>query len=141
MFNGFHSNAFLSKVITSSFLTLIPKKIVPISLDDYILICLVGSVYKALAKLLVARLKKVLGVLISPNQIDFVPSRHLLEVVIVANKVVNYIIKEKINYVLFKVDFEKAYDKVSWDFFFKLLNKKNGVRGSLDELDEGLSFH
>lgn len=62
---GFHSKAVSSKVITSSFPTLIPKIPHPINLEYYRPICLVGCIYRIVAKLLVARLKNVLCGLIS----------------------------------------------------------------------------
>ncbi|CAJ2637811.1 unnamed protein product [Trifolium pratense] len=64
----FFVNAVLPKAITSSFLTLIPKKDHPESLSDYRPIFLIGCLYKILSKLLTNRLKRVLGKLISPCQ-------------------------------------------------------------------------
>lgn len=71
----FHGKATLLKDITSCFLTLIPKIQYPININDYIPICMVGSLYKILAKLLAARLKIVIGGLISHCQFAFVPGR------------------------------------------------------------------
>ncbi|GAU35252.1 hypothetical protein TSUD_323890 [Trifolium subterraneum] len=61
----FHGSATLPKAITSSFFPLIPKKDHPQALSDYRPICLVSSLYKILSNVLTARLKKVLGKLIS----------------------------------------------------------------------------
>ncbi|XP_058776524.1 uncharacterized protein LOC131650829 [Vicia villosa] len=115
-FNYFFGGSSLSKAITSSFFTLIPKKHNPLGLDDSRPICLVGCIYKVAAKLLAGRLKKVLNSIISSCQTAFVPGRQLLDGVIVANEVVDYARKAGSNCTLFKVDFEKAYDKVSWTF-------------------------
>jgi hypothetical protein len=60
-FKEFHENAFLPKALTSSFLTLIPKKDHPLGLHDYRPICLIGSIYKILSKTLANRLKRVMG--------------------------------------------------------------------------------
>lgn len=60
----FHNKTTLSKAITSSFLTLIPKNSNPQGLDEYRPICLVGYLHKILSKLLASRLKVVLGSLI-----------------------------------------------------------------------------
>lgn len=46
----FHGKAKLSKFITSTFSTLIPKSVNPLVLNDYRPICLVGNLYKILAK-------------------------------------------------------------------------------------------
>lgn len=103
----------MSKVISSSFITLIPKKDCLTSLDDYMPICLVGFLYKTLSKLLVARLKKVLGNFISENKSAFVPGRNLMDGVLVANEIVDYAVKENKSFLIFKFDIEKAYDRVN----------------------------
>ncbi|XP_058783599.1 uncharacterized protein LOC131658308 [Vicia villosa] len=113
-FNDFHDKGFLSKAIVSSFISLITKKEHPVSLDDYRPICLVGCLYKALSKLLAARLKLVLRSIISSTQSAFVPGRQLLEAILVANEVIDSAVKEKRGCLLFKVNFEKAYNKVNW---------------------------
>ncbi|GAU50237.1 hypothetical protein TSUD_194720 [Trifolium subterraneum] len=63
----FYSNAILPKAITTSFLTLIPKKDHLQSLSDYRPICLISSLCNILSKVLAARLKKVLGKVISKS--------------------------------------------------------------------------
>jgi hypothetical protein len=81
----FHENAVLLKAVTASFLTLIPKKDHPQGLFDYRPICLIGSLYKILSKLLANRLKQVLGKLISRCQSAFLPQRQILDGVVVLN--------------------------------------------------------
>lgn len=44
------------------------------------------------------------------------PGRQLLDDVFVANELINYVVKESKPCLFFKVDFEKAYDIVSWNF-------------------------
>lgn len=115
-FNHVFHGGNISKGITSTFLTLIPKLKNPIGLDDYMPICLVGCLYKMVAKLLAGRLKGVLKSIISPCQSAFVPGRQLLDGVVVANELVDFARKTGRNCVLFKVDFEKANDNVNWNF-------------------------
>lgn len=66
-FRDFCGNSKMLKAFSSSFLTLIPKNKIPLGLDDYMLICLVGCVHKILSKMLALRLKKVLGQLVSSS--------------------------------------------------------------------------
>lgn len=73
------------------------------------------------------RLKKVIGSIISQSQSVFFPGRQLVYRVLVANEMVDYSVKEKKGCLLFKVDFEKAYDKVSWSFLHFMM-KKLGFR-------------
>ncbi|XP_058753205.1 uncharacterized protein LOC131626408 [Vicia villosa] len=51
------------------------------------------------------------------------PGRQLLDGVLVANEVVDLARKEGMSCFLFKVDFEKAYDKISWEFLRGMLVK------------------
>lgn len=74
----FHSKTILSKVITCSFLTLIPKSKNPQGLEDYIPILSVGD-YNILSKFCTSRLKRFLRNIISHNQSAFVPGRQLFD--------------------------------------------------------------
>ncbi|XP_058733653.1 glucan endo-1,3-beta-glucosidase-like [Vicia villosa] len=87
---NFHGGALLSKFITSSFLSLIPKFSNPFGLEDYRHICIV---------------------------------RQFLDDVLVAKELVDFTTKEKKECLLFKVDFEKAYDNFSWNLLRIMLHK------------------
>jgi hypothetical protein len=60
MFDQFHGNARLSKGLLSFFITLIPKVVRPSTLGDFRPISLLGCLYKLIAKVLPARLAKVM---------------------------------------------------------------------------------
>ena len=80
-----------------------------------------GSLYKTLAKLFANRLRGVIGSVISESQSAFVKNRQILDGILIANEVVDEAQKLKKDLLLFKVDFEKAYDSVDWgylDFVF-----------------------
>ncbi|GAU20017.1 hypothetical protein TSUD_273520 [Trifolium subterraneum] len=97
-------------------LALIPKVDSPQSLNDFRPISLVGSIYKILAKVLANRLRLVIGSVISESQTAFVKDRQILDGILIANEVVDEARKTKKELILFKVDFEKAYDSVDWDY-------------------------
>ncbi|XP_058756952.1 uncharacterized protein LOC131630178 [Vicia villosa] len=80
------------------------------------------------ATIFAGRLKSVLDLIISPCQNAFVPKRQSLDGVLVANEVVDYDRKEGRNCLLFKVDFEKACDKVSWRYS-RYMMKRMGFGG------------
>ncbi|XP_058754175.1 uncharacterized protein LOC131627320 [Vicia villosa] len=92
-------------------------------LYDFRPICLVGCMYKALSKLLAARLKKVLDSIVSKSQSVFVPSRQLMDGVLVVNEVVDYAAKTKKGIFLFKVNFENAYNTVTWNNLRNMLKR------------------
>lgn len=63
--NEFYAKVILLKVIATSFLSLIPKTSNPREIVEFRPICLVGSVYRIIAKTLTRGLKKVVGSLVS----------------------------------------------------------------------------
>lgn len=100
---------------------MVPKYNSPSSFDGYRHICLVGSLYKILRKLLASRLKKLLGLLIAGCHTAFVPGRELLDGVLIANETVDFSTCENKDCLLFKVEFEKMYDMVNWYFLRYML--------------------
>ncbi|GAU38950.1 hypothetical protein TSUD_363890 [Trifolium subterraneum] len=110
----FHRNGKLSRGLNSTFIALIPKVDRPQKLNDFRPISLVGSLYKILAKVLANRLRLVIGSVISESQSAFVKDRQILDGILIANEAVDEARKTKKELMLFKVDFEKAYDSVDW---------------------------
>jgi hypothetical protein len=75
------------------------------------------------AKVLATRLAKVLGELIPKTQSAFLKGRQLVEGVVVVNEVINFAKKNRKKCLIFKVDFEKAYDSVDWGFLDYMLGR------------------
>ncbi|XP_058784527.1 uncharacterized protein LOC131659337 [Vicia villosa] len=121
MCNDFYLKGSLVKSITSSFLALIPKTNTPQSLGEFRTICLVGSIYKIIAKILASRLKEVIGNLVSTNLAAFVPGRNMMDGVLLVNEILDWSRRKKRSCLLLKVDFEKAYDSVSWQYLRETL--------------------
>jgi hypothetical protein len=121
MFDQFHGNVCLPKDICSYFLTLIPKVACPQSLGDFRPISLLGCLYNLVAKVLAARLSKVLGDLIPNTQSTFLKGRQLVDGVVVVNEVIDFAKKSGKKCLILKVDFEKAYDSVDWGFLDYIL--------------------
>lgn len=76
----------------------------------------------------------MLGEVISYNQSVFIGDRNILDGVVVANEIVNEPKKKKKNVFMFKIDFEKAYDSVSWRFRFDMIKLFGLERGGVDRL-------
>ena len=70
-------------------MVLIPKKSGVEDLGDFRPISLLGGLYKLLAKVLVNRLKKVVGNVVSTSQNAFVRERQILDTSLIANEVID----------------------------------------------------
>jgi len=57
------------------------------------------------------------------SQSAFLSNRRLLDSVLVVNEVVDDLKRRKKRGMIVKLDFEKAYDSVSWEFLFYLLGR------------------
>ncbi|GKD07238.1 RNA-directed DNA polymerase, eukaryota, reverse transcriptase zinc-binding domain protein, partial [Tanacetum coccineum] len=126
----FESRGRLAWGCNASFIVLIPKFPDPLDLSDYRPISLIGCMYKVLSKLLASRLSQVIHKLISSNQTTFLKGRQILDGSLVANEIVNFAKKEGIDLLIFKVDFEKAFDSVNWNFLMDTIQinlNPNGV--------------
>lgn len=94
-------------------------------------ISLLGCIYKLISKLLARRLTKVLG----ESQHAFVEGRQILDVVKVANEVVDDLVSSKRDGILIKLDMEKTYDCVNWEFVEYILRRLGFEVGEMgDEL-------
>lgn len=119
----FYINGIFLRGCNASFIALIPKMVDPQLLNDYRPILLIGCIYKIVAKVLANRLKKGLPFIIDERQSAFIEGRHLLHSVVIANEVVHEAKRAQKSCMVFKVDYEKAYDSVSWNFLFYMLQR------------------
>jgi hypothetical protein len=121
----FHRNGKLTKGVNSTFIALIPKVNSLQRLSDFRPISLVGCMYKVLAKVLANRLRGVLGSVISDSQSTFVKGKQILDGILIANEVVDEAKRLNKEVLLFKVDFEKAYDSVDLLYLDSVMAQMN----------------
>ena len=117
----FHANGVFPRDCNASFLALIPKVLYPHTLNDYRPISLIGCMYKIVAKLLAKRVKVVMPFIINETQSAFIEGRHLLHSALIANEVIDEAKRSNKSCLVFKVDYEKAYDSVSWNFLMYMM--------------------
>nr|CAN74005.1 hypothetical protein VITISV_006236 [Vitis vinifera] len=122
-FKDFFERGKFVRSLNTTFLVLIPKIGRAEDLSDFRPISLVGGLYKLLAKVLTNRLKKVVGKVVSSTQKAFVEGRQILDAVLIANEAIDSLLKRKESGVLCKLDLEKAYDHINWDFLLTVLQK------------------
>ncbi|RVW34945.1 Transposon TX1 uncharacterized 149 kDa protein [Vitis vinifera] len=122
-FKDFFERGKFIRSVNSTFLVLVPKKGGAEDLRDYRPISLVGGLYKILAKVLANRLKKVVSKVVSSSQNAFVEGRQILDAALIANKAIDSLLKGDEAGVLCKLDLEKAYDHINWDFLMSVMQK------------------
>ncbi|GKB58259.1 RNA-directed DNA polymerase, eukaryota, partial [Tanacetum coccineum] len=122
----------------SSFIALIPKIQDAKFVKNYRPISLIGSIYKIISKVMANRLRLVLPTLISEVQSAFVANRQILDGPFILNELISWCKHTKFKGMIFKVDFEKAFDSVKWDYLDETLKSfgfglkwRKGLRGCL----------
>lgn len=109
----------------ATYIDLIPKVNNPQRLNDFRPISLVGCLYKVLAKVLANRLKSVMGSVVSESQSAFIKGKQILDGILIANEVVDEAKRSNKELLLFKVDFEKAYDSVDLRYLDSVMASMN----------------
>ncbi|GJU33567.1 RNA-directed DNA polymerase, eukaryota [Tanacetum coccineum] len=136
---AFFANGCFPRGCNSSFIALIPKIQDAKFVKDFRPISLIGSTYKIISKILANRLCLVLPDLISDVQSAFVANRQILDGPFILNELMSWCKHTKFKGMIFKVDFEKAFDSVKWDYLDETLKSfgfglkwRNWISGCLN---------
>jgi len=105
-------------------IVLIPKLKLSNNIRQFRPICLLNVIYKIITKVLTLRLTEAAARVISKNQTVFIPGRSILDGVVILQEVLHDLKSGKQEGIILKLDFEKAYDRVSWSFLEEVLIKK-----------------
>ena len=108
---------------------LIPKENEARTMNKFRPISLLNCVFKIFTKVLTIRLAGVIGRLISNFQSAFVRGRYILESVVFAHEVVHAVHSSGRQGLVFKIDYEKAYDKVNLEFLYEMLALRGFGKG------------
>lgn len=118
-----------------TFIYLIPKVSSPEELTQLRPISLCNVLVKVISKVLANHLQSVLPRLVSGFQSSFVSGRLTTDNITTAQEIIHTLRKRKSRkvWMIVKLDLEKAYDRVSWDFLRKVL-RAIGFKPHLMEL-------
>lgn len=99
-------------------LVLIAKVLKPERITQFRPISLCNTLFTAITKAMVMRLKLLMPSLIGPAQSSFIPGRLSLDNIVVVQEVVHSMRRKKgkKGWMLLKLDLEKTYDRIRWDF-------------------------
>ncbi|GJT13945.1 RNA-directed DNA polymerase, eukaryota, reverse transcriptase zinc-binding domain protein [Tanacetum coccineum] len=126
----FYSSKLLGE-FNANLISLVPKLQTPLKITDYRPIACCNVVYKCISKVITNRLKEGLGSIVDSNQSAFIPGRQISDNIFLAQEFMHgYGRKGGAQRCAFKVDIEKAYDTVNWDFL-KIALQRFGFHSSM----------
>ena len=105
-------------------------------------ISLLNVTYKLSSSVLAHRMKNVLPNIISTTQAGFLPGRFIGECTRLIYDLLNHCEQKKINGLIMLIDFEKAFDSISWNFLHKCLtffNFGSDFRSKINTLNNNIT--
>lgn len=108
-----------------AFICLIPKKNDACNIKLFRPISLINCSFKIITNILADRLATVMNYLIDNSQTAYIKGRLIMNNVVCAHEILHQIKISKTKGVLFKIDFEKTFDCVNWDFLLEVLKGRN----------------
>ncbi|KAA3472023.1 reverse transcriptase [Gossypium australe] len=104
--------------LNNTLIVLIPKKESPEDFSQFRPISLCSVLYKLVMKVIANRFKVVLPKLISQEQAGFIAGWNIFDNIILAQEVIHSMRCNRTGrqWMAIKLDLEKAYDRVSWEF-------------------------
>ena len=103
---------------------LIPKQGKDLTrLESWRPLSILNTDYKIITKVLGKRIKVALAEIINPDQIGYMQSRFCGENIRLISDIIDYCTSQKNPCLILLADFEKAFDKISWNFLHCCLKK------------------
>jgi hypothetical protein len=121
---GFESGDINLARLNYAMIILIPKEEDAKSLRKFRHISLINCSFKIFAKTMNNILEQIANRLLAPNQSAFVKGRYILKSVVATHELIHGAIRSKTKGLVLKLDYEKAYDRVSWQFLEELLTTR-----------------
>ena len=116
MFAEFYDGKLDLKRLNYGTITLLQKTKEANKIQQYRPICLLNVIYKIFTKVLMMRLETIMRKIINKSQNAFIKGRNIMDGIMCLHEILHDTKLRKENGVVLKLDFEKAYDKISWKF-------------------------
>lgn len=123
-FHDFYNGKLDLSRINYGIITLLPKGVGVDTIQRFRPICLLPVFFKMFPKALDERVKLVVPKLIARNQNAIIKGRNIMDGVMSLHEIIHEARMKKQQCVVLKLDFEKAYDKVDWNFVFQCLEDR-----------------
>jgi mannosylglycoprotein endo-beta-mannosidase len=124
LFNVLHAGQLELFRLNFGEVILLPKVNQAERIQQFRPICLLNVCFKIFMKVATIRLNTVADHVVRPSQTAFLQGRNILDGVVILHEAVHELHTKKLNGVILKLDFEKAYDKVKWSFLQQTLRMK-----------------
>jgi hypothetical protein len=124
MFNDFYEGRLDVSRINYGVITLLPKVTDAEKIQQYRPICLLNCLYNWITKVLTIKVEKYAEKLILQNQITFMKGMNIMNGVLALHEVLHETKRNRLMGTILKLDFEKAYDKMCWEFLYISLNMR-----------------
>jgi hypothetical protein len=109
-------------------ITLIPKVKEANKIKLYRPICLLNAIYNVFTKNWMLRLESIIGRLINRAQNSFIKGKNIMDSVMSLHEILHDTRARKKKGLVLKLDFEKAHDKISWNFLLTYLKRGFGEK-------------
>jgi hypothetical protein len=124
MLEDFHSGKLDLYRLNFALIMVIPKEKGARTMNKFRPISLLNCNDKFFTKVLTNRIGKVADRLVAGNQTTFIKGRYILQSVVTTHEILHSVNQSKQEGLVLKLDYEKEYDKVNWDFLLDVLQKR-----------------
>ncbi|GJY53365.1 RNA-directed DNA polymerase, eukaryota, reverse transcriptase zinc-binding domain protein [Tanacetum coccineum] len=123
MVKRFEIDGHIPKGCNSSFIALVPKKDDPLDINDFRPISLIGCQYQVITKVLANRIIQVVHSVISEVQMAYINGRQIIDGPLMVIEIISWASKKKEHLFILKVNFEKAFDSLDWNFLHNIMSQ------------------